>query len=396
MGSEARQGTFNSFDKLSQLKRKGYKKSQRSANDTVALKPPHLALMGQAITCPEFVTKRSLDLIVKQRKPLYGLIKFGVSHNAVDLALLENVISATPERLDNHTRVLLADLTQRMAGLLGDDTCPFSLSLIDSESAANYSFDVSSGRLGLFIFPNEGIDIIRCASPFAQLDTWFASFNQRISGLLGYMTIDDLIDGEIESQIDELDITQEEIRDNSEAISELCSNDDESALIDLLGVKDHPWHDREDGEILHGVNAVLLMLEYKDLHCVAEDDKKTFTQLHDDLCSNIEQTPALGANPLIQTLLSGLPAMVAHEKVLSSMWDVFTAEGDAYFGDAFLTFTGQPSEVLAEAVDRHCQYIFEGGEIGCISIDYTHPKAFQTLQSYVALATELAQLYQQE
>ena len=386
-----RKGSF-SANQLSSSKTKSHGNGQRPANDSVALKPPHLALIGQKIECPQYVPTCHSNLLTTQRKETKELIEFAVINNAVDASLIENLMSAGVENSDKKIRALLTNITEKMAGLFGNDTCPFTLALCESD-CDDWSNDDSS-RVGLYIMPTEAIQVIQCTLPFEQLNQWFAKFNRHITDLLGFYTIIDVISQEVESQLDNLDIDAEEIINNISAIKDALESNDETKIIEMLGIGESPWHDREEGEVLWCATGLVDSFDYLTAHKDSDNVKTTFKQLRHELCENVKETPLLRDDPFVQVLLSRLPIMSSLEPYLSSMKDVFNNEGDTYYGSAFMALSSNPSDHIGEVLDRHLQEIYEHGDTGYIVVDVNHPHAFQTLNAFLSLATEYDQLNQ--
>jgi len=361
------------------------------------LRPPHLSLVGQKVICPNHCCDENPAVLRSHRRQVQGLVAFADSINALDTTLLSNMMSSPVSEQDHHVRILLEDITQKMAAMVGHETTPFGLSLSDTIINDGDHFS-KSDALGVYLYPLDSLLLIIVDTPLSQtlepnklkeFNQWLHHFTQHMCDTLGFNYSHNILEGELEFAAEELGLEIDEWESNINSIKEAIAQENEDQLKQVFNIEDD-WFSAE-----YLFERTTQVIDLKELVCqvnTKKQQKYTFKKLLASLKRLIQHDSALATCPFVMQLQERLPVMSQQEGQLKGVWDVFTSEGDVYFGDQFVGTTANTYQKANSAINDYGNNMAEAGESGVISVDYHHPNAMRYIYAYIALSAEFINL----
>ncbi|MBV0934779.1 hypothetical protein [Marinobacterium weihaiense] len=352
----------------------------RLLSSATALKPPHLALVGQTVERLEGITAGDKEIVSTQRGGLSALLRFGVTHGLTNESELLALLNAPYIEQPDHARSVLRQTFSRLADVLGDELNLFVLSPTET--------GYMGGTLGIHIEPTDLVTLIRCQAPDPLLVDWFHRFGALMSDTLGFYTASDIADYELDMSLDCVGIdakTFEKHRDRIEAMLETESTEEICTLLEVTAPElEEMWG---EGEVTNALTHCLELSRMGNRN--AGDTPDTFQGLRIELNALVEKYPRFAYEPTVKELLNSLPE-IAEAAALYAEYgaDVLEPKGDRFIGEQFMVVNADLPDSGWQALHDHEMHFFEAGETGCWSVNHEHPKAIEVTRAYLLLCSK--------
>lgn len=351
----------------------------------VALRPPHLALAGQTVERLEKVTAGDRAIIHDQRDSLVELLGFGVTHDLIATAPVSKLVHAPYIEQPDLARFALKSMLETLAQTINANHIPMCLSISEPDGGR---------ELGLFIEPADVRTFIRCAAPDPLLNDWFAQFLRAAGSALGFMSDADLMEYEADIHFDYLGVDSEMLRSVEGTALELLDADSYVELQILFERLIGATYDYEPEEFAQQLQYAYSL--HSALDEVDQTERPTLPELHTELLSITDRWPRFCYEPKIKALLEQLPELIALEETLKANSAIFTAEGEHYFGEHFMTVGTDLSDDACELIDQNTNRIWEVGSMGYLKFDCKAPNSYETLLAFTQFCSKFFALCEYE